>query len=192
MPILSSGRGRSFSCAAALLLASLTAPPARAQTPPPQPPPAATETGFRLKKSVELVEVHVTVTDARGNFLAGLKRENFRILDNGREQAITHFAPVEEPALVLVLVETSPAVYMIHRQHLEAAHGLLEGLAADDRVALASYDQAARQVLSFTADKGALYGALVSLRYNLGMPQLNLLQSMGTALDWLAPIPGKK
>ena len=146
----------------------------------------------RLAVRVELVDVQVTVTDAQGNFVRDLKRENFRVLDEGLEQPITHFAPVEAPAQVLVLVETSPAVYLIHRQHLQAAYALLEGLAADDQVALGTYDNSARLAMRFTADKGALAHALDGLRYNLGMAQLNFYDGLAAALDWLVPLPGKK
>ncbi len=141
---------------------------------------------------VELVNVEVTVTDAQGHFVRDLKRENFRMLDEGFGQLLTHFAPVEAPAQVLVLVETGPAVYLIHREHLQAAYALLEGLAADDRVALGTYDESARPLMNFTEDKAALAQALGGLRYNLGMAQLNLFDSLGTALEWLAPLPGKK
>ena len=141
---------------------------------------------------VDLVNIEVTVANQQGDFVAGLRRENFRVLDNGVEQAITHFAPVEAPAQVLVLVETSPAVYLIHRQHLAAAHALLENLAADDRVALATYDQSARLATDFSADKQALAHALGGLRYSLGSAELDLFDALSAALDWLATGQDKK
>ncbi len=141
---------------------------------------------------VDLVNVEVIVTDAQGNFVGNLKRENFRVLDEGVEQPLTHFAPVEAPAQVLVLVETSPAVYLIHQQHLRAAYALLEGLAADDQVALGTYDASAHAALGFTPNKLAVGQALDRLHYNLGMGQLNLFDALGIVLDWLAPLPGKK
>jgi len=112
------------------------------------------ESSQRITARVELVNVDVTVTDARGDFVRGLKPENFRVFDEGMEQRITYFAPVEAPAVVLVLVETGPAVYLIHRQHLTSAYKLLEGLGADDQVALASYDQAARLLCRSARTRG--------------------------------------
>jgi VWFA-related protein len=152
----------------------------------------ALDSTVQIKARVELVNVDVAVTDARGNFVRNLKRENFRILDEGAEQPITHFAPVEAPAVVLVLVETSPAVYLIHRQHLEAAQALLDGLAADDWVGLGTYDQSARLRLGLTQDKRALHGAMLDLQYGLGMGQLNLFDGVSAALGWLAGVPSKK
>lgn len=141
---------------------------------------------------VELVNVEVTVTDAQGNFVGNLRRENFRVLDEGREQSITNFSSIEAPAQVLVLVETSPAVYLIHQQHLRAAYALLEGLAEDDRVALVTYDGTARLALGFTANKQEVAQALGALDYNLGMGQLNLFDGLRAAIEWLKPLPGKK
>ncbi len=174
-----------------MLLPSLARPlagNARGEPQEPKPPPPP----YRIAVRVDLVNLEVTVTDAQGNFVGDLKREDFRVLDEGVEQPLTHFAPVEAPAQMLVLVETGPAVYLIHRQHLAAAYALLEGLAPDDRVALGAFDQSARLLLNFTEDKGALAQALDALRYNLGMAQLNLFDSLQAALDWLAPLPGKK
>jgi VWFA-related protein len=146
----------------------------------------------QISTRVELVNVDVTVIDARGNFVRGLKRENFRILDNGAEQPITHFASIDAPATVLVLVETSPAVFMLHRQHLDAAYALLGGLAPEDQAALATYDESARLLLPFSADKRALQRAIGNLRYNLGRGDLRFYDALVAALGWLEPIPGKK
>lgn len=137
---------------------------------------------FRITTRAELVNVDVSVTDAKGNFLSGLRKEQFRVLDDGAEQTITHFAPVESPAAILLLVETSPAVYLIHRQHLAAAYLLLEGLAPEDSVALASYDQAMHPLLGFTPDKDVVAAALGRLHYNLGTAHLNLYDSLAAAL----------
>ena len=165
-----------------LALATVTAvgsAPSVGQEPQKEPVPA-------IVAQVDLVNVEVTVTNERGDFIAGLKRENFRVFDNGIEQPITHFAPIEAPAQVLVLVETSPAVYLIHRQHLAAAHALLENLAIDDQVALATYDQSARLAVNLSSDKQALAHALGGLRYSLGSGELNLFDGLSNALDWLA------
>jgi VWFA-related protein len=158
-----------------------------------QPPPStAQEPPAQIAVRVELVNLDVTVTDGRGNYVRGLTRERFRVLDEGQPQPITHFTPIEAPAQVLLLVETSPAVYLIHRQHLAAAHLLLEGLAAEDAVALATYDAEARLAAPFTRDKRTLQRQTAGLRHNLGSSRLNFFGSLAAALDWLATAPGKK
>lgn len=145
-----------------------------------------------LQTTTELVKVDASVIDQRGGFVGGLAQKNFRILDNDAERPIVFFAPVETPAQVLVMIETSPAVYLIHNEHLAAAYALLDGLAADDQVALVTYDQAPRVLLGFTTDKSALLAALGGVQYTIGMGDLSFYDSLSAVLDWMAPVTGKR
>jgi VWFA-related protein len=147
---------------------------------------------FRLKVAVDVVNVDVTVTDAKGNFVRGLQRANFRVLDERAEVPLTNFASVESPAIVLLLVESSPAVYLIHRQHMQAANALLAGLAADDWVGLATYAEKLRVVQTLTRDKSEVQAGLGASGFGMGSAQLNLFESVDQALDLMATIPGKK
>lgn len=139
-----------------------------------------------------MVKADVSITDWRGNFLEGLQKENFRVFDDGVEQPVTFFASTDSPARILVLVETSPAVFLIHRQHLDAAYALLSGLAPDDQVALATYAQQPRLILPFTADKNSLARTLLGIQYQLGSTDLNFYDAVSSCLDWLQSLSGKK
>jgi Ca-activated chloride channel family protein len=141
---------------------------------------------------VDRVNVGVVVTDARGQFIGGLHREDFHLFDNGFEQPITDFLNVDEPAQVLLLIEAGPAVYLLEGSHLQAVHALLDGLSPSDRVAIARYDAAPEPILDFTPDKLSAAAALDRLHFNLGFGQLNLASSLAIALDWLVHLPGKK
>jgi hypothetical protein len=89
----------------------------------------------QISVQVNLVNIPVTVTGRNGQFVGGLRRENFRLLVDGAEQPIEYFASEEVPARVLVLVETGPAVFLLRGEHLAAAGALLENLAPADQVA---------------------------------------------------------
>jgi Ca-activated chloride channel family protein len=145
-----------------------------------------------IRVSVDRVNVGVIVTDSRGKFVEGLGREEFHVFDDGVEQPLTDFAAIQEPAQVLLLVEAGPAVYFLEASHLQAAHALLDGLSAGDRVAVVKYDQAPQPLLDFTPDKQAATGALANVRFYLGFGALNLSRSLSTVLDWLARVQGKK
>jgi VWFA-related protein len=145
-----------------------------------------------IQATTEIVKIDVSVLDRHSSFVGGLIQNQFRVLDNGLEQPIVFFAPTEAPAQVLVMLETSPAVYLIHSEHLSAAYALLDGLAPDDEVALVSYSQSPQAILAFTADKAALAAALGQVQYTLGMGDLNFYDSASTVLDWIAPLHGKK
>lgn len=151
--------------------------------------PAPSQT---IRVDVQRVNVGVIVTDSRGQFVRGLKREDFHVYDNNVEQPVTEFATVDEPAQVLLLVEAGPAVFFLQDAHIFAADAMLHGLSASDQVAIARYDASPAPILAFTSDKTAAQSALSAIRFNLGFSQLNLSSSLITVLDWLANLPGKK
>ena len=87
---------------------------AQQQTPP--PPPAqqngqqqsqqSGQGNYQITVNAGLVNVDAVVTDSDGNFLPGLKKENFRILEDGKPQIITNFTPSgEAPITIVLLVE---------------------------------------------------------------------------------------
>jgi Ca-activated chloride channel homolog len=169
-----------------LSLPFLLATPSPAQSQPEQSQSPS------IQVSVNRVNVGVTITDAQGNFVPDLRRENFHIFDDGVEQPITDFANVIEPAEVFLLVEAGPAVYFLASTHVQASHSFLEGLSTGDRIAVAKYDSAPQLMLDFTTDKPAAYGALANVRYYVGFGSLNLSKSLNTVLDWLSKTQGKK
>jgi VWFA-related protein len=140
---------------------------------------------------VNVVSVPVTVTGRGGQFVSELRRENFRLLVDGMEQPIEYFAPEEEPARVLLLVETSPAVYMLRREHITAATALLNRLGEDDRVAIASYSDVPRLLVDFTTDKRRALASLSGLVYEIGTGQLNFYDSLASAVAWVESSGGK-
>jgi VWFA-related protein len=145
-----------------------------------------------IRTSSELVKLDVSVLDRGGHFAGGLQRSDFRVLDNGVEKPVLYFSPVEAPERVLILVETGPAVYLIHEQHMLALASLLDGLGPDDEAALVTYDDSPRNFLGFTAHKRALLEALSEAQFRIGAGDLNFYDSLSTVLDSLADSPGKK
>ncbi|MGH9737475.1 MAG: VWA domain-containing protein [Candidatus Acidiferrales bacterium] len=144
-----------------------------------------------LGARTDLVRLDVSVLDKHGNFSAGLTQDDFRVLDNGVAQPIVFFAPVEAPARMLVMIETGPAVYLIHDEHLAAAYTLVQGLDPADQVALVTYSDGPRRVLNFTLNKSEFLGALSSLQYMIGSGDLNFYDSLSTVLEGIPPAEGK-
>jgi Ca-activated chloride channel family protein len=152
----------------------------------------ATNSKPQISVNVNVVTVPVTVTDAHGNFLSKLSRQDFRLFVDDTEQAIEYFSPEETPAQVLILLETGPAVYLLQGEHISAATDFLQGLGSEDRVAVASYADAPQLLLNFTTDKQQAAAALHAANYGLGLANLNFYASVTSALDWLAPQDGKR
>ena len=165
---------------ALLLLLATAALPIRSQEPPP------------IRVTVNRVNVGVTVTDSSGHFVEGLHREDFHLFDNDVEQPITDFLTVEEPAQILLLIESGPAVVFLSKSHLLAADTLLTAIAPTDKVAIASYSRYPQLFLDFTTNKPVARAALQDINFGNDFAELNLSSSLATSIDWLAPRPGKK
>ena len=148
--------------------------------------------GPPLRISVNRVSVGVTVSDSRGKFVSGLARADFRIFDNGVEEPIAEFLPIEEPAQFLLLIESGPSVFLFSKDRILAADALLTRVAPDDRVAVATYSRGPNLVLDFTSDKGAARLALRQIDFRSGFGELDLFSTISAAISELAPLPGKK
>jgi Ca-activated chloride channel family protein len=144
-----------------------------------------------LAARTDLVRLDVSVLDKHGNFVSGLTKNDFSVMDGGVQQPIAFFAPVEAPAHILVMIETSPAVYLIHDEHLAAAYALVQGLDPADQVALVTYSDKPHETLGFTTNKPALLSALDSLQFMIGMGELNFYDSLSAVIDSFPPGEGK-
>jgi VWFA-related protein len=145
-----------------------------------------------IRVNVDRVNVGVIVTDTHGHFVENLRREDFHVFDNGVEQPLTGLATFEEPAQVLFLIESGPAVVFLGKSHFHAADTLLNSLAPGDRVAIASYSKDPDLLFDFTPDKTMARLALQNLNFMVGFGDLNLSSSLASAIDWLTTLPGKK
>jgi VWFA-related protein len=68
---------------------------ALAQAPP--QPPQAPQPPVTFKVEVNYVEVDASVTDAQGNFVRDLTRDDFQIVEDGKPQSLTAFSMVDIP-----------------------------------------------------------------------------------------------
>jgi Ca-activated chloride channel family protein len=62
---------------------------------------------FTLRTTSRLVLLDVSVKDAKGGFVAGLSKDNFKVYENGKSQPITQFADADTPVTVGILVDES-------------------------------------------------------------------------------------
>jgi len=89
-----------------LILLLLACAASQAQQPPARSKP--TEAPPTLKVDVKLVNVYVTVTDAHGGPVSGLKKENFTLQEDGRDQTISVFDKESAvPLSIALAIDTS-------------------------------------------------------------------------------------
>ncbi|MGC2721777.1 MAG: VWA domain-containing protein, partial [Candidatus Acidiferrales bacterium] len=87
---------------------------AGAQNLPPNvpPPPGATAQGQQggskpLKVNTDLVVVHATVVDDKGQFVTGLSADNFKIYEDKVEQKISVFSKEDIPVTMGLVIDNS-------------------------------------------------------------------------------------
>jgi len=107
----------------------------------------------------DLVVFSATAMDSKGRPVTDLRREEFRILEEGRVQPIAHFHGGRGlPARILLLVDASGS--MGEEQRVAnarwAASRFLEALSPEDQVAVAGFDSRYWGVVAFTTDRQAI------------------------------------
>jgi VWFA-related protein len=165
------------------------------EAPPPPPPPTAKPVegmpDYSIKLNVPLVNVDVLVTTKNGQFVPGLKKDNFRLFEDGEAQQITNFNVSQAPITAVLLVEYASTRYSFMLEALEASYSFANTLRKDDWIAVAYYDIQPHILVDFTQDKKAVYGALNQLRIP-GFAETNLFDALYDTLDRLDRVEGKK
>jgi VWFA-related protein len=166
------------------------------EEPPPPPPPTSPKKiegmpDYSIKVNVPLVNVDVLVTTKAGGYVAGLKKDNFRIFEDGEAQQISNFNVTQAPITAVLLVEFAATRYSFMLDALRASYAFANTLRKDDWVAVSYYDMQPHILVDFTQDKKAIYGALNQLRIP-GFSETNLFDALYDTLDRLDRVEGKK
>ncbi len=161
--------------------------------PPPPPTPKAPEgmPNYSLSVDVPLVSVDAIVLTKDGQFVPGIKKDNFRVLEDGVPQQVVNFGQTQAPITAVLLVEFSNSNYAFMMDALRASYAFADSLKKDDWVAIIEYDMKPNILLDFTQDKNAVYGALNMLRIP-GFSESNLFDALVDSLDRLDRIEGRK
>jgi VWFA-related protein len=169
--------------------------PKKKEEPPPPPPekPKKVEgmADYSIRANVSLVNVDVLVTTKDGQFIPGLKKDNFKVYEDGVPQAISGFNTSEAPITAVLLVEFASTNYSFMIDALRASYAFASMLKKNDWVAVVSYDMKPQMLVDFTQDKGAINGALNQLRMP-GFAETNLFDALYDTLDRVDRIEGHK
>ena len=158
----------------------------------PEPQPSQTPGGFSISVTVPVVTVDVVVTDNNGNFLTGLKKENFRITEDGAAQTITNFAPSDSPITIVLLLEFSKLGYQFFTYNARNwSAAFLSNLKPNDWVALETFNMRSNVDVDFTHNRDEVMQGLYSLVYP-PFSESNIFDALSDVLDRLKDAKGKK
>lgn len=173
--------------------AARCAPAGQAQDATPEITTHDSQPAFALHVQRNEVLVRVVVRDAKGQAVTQLQKDDFRIFDNGKPQAITHFSLENSGATGAIKTpsippgappepgaETTPTITLPHRfmalyfddVHIEFADLVRTRDAADHYLAtqmkpgdrVALYTSSGQNQVDFTDDRAKLHDALLTLR----------------------------
>ncbi len=159
--------------------------------PPPVRRPSTKEPEFTITTDVPLVQLDVLVTTKDGHFVPGLKKEHFRVLEDGVPQRISNFGQAEASITAVLLVEFANTNYGFMIDALQASYSFAQTLRKEDWVAVIAYDMRPEILADFTQDKAAVYAALGRLRVP-GFSETNLFDALYDTLDRVEGVEGRK
>jgi VWFA-related protein len=156
--------------------------------------PQAGQAPAKPATSIEapVVNLDVLVTDEDGLVLGGLKKENFRVLDEGKPQIITEFESIGAPITIVMLMEYSGIAYDYFAYKASNwGSEFLNFLEPKDYIAVVTYDIKPTVRIDFTRNKAEVQQTLASLSY----PQFheaNIYDAIIDTLDRLDHVKGKR
>jgi len=92
-----------------------------------------------MRVRTQMVAVTCTVSTADGTAVPGLRREDFRVLDDGAERPIAYFDASTQPASVALVIDGSPSVLRDSEEMKQAADALIGALAPLDQAAVVDF-----------------------------------------------------
>ncbi len=147
--------------------------------------PASDQDIDTVKIDTNLVTVPVIASSRTGSYIADLKKEEFKVSEDGVAQQVAFFATVNAPFHVVLMLDTSASTEEKLGQIQQAAIAFLDQLSAADKVKVVSFDNDVRDLNAFTNDKTVLRGVIRQTRSGTGT---RLYDAVQLSLNALRPI----
>jgi Ca-activated chloride channel homolog len=113
------------------------------------------ESTLRIDSSLVLIPAQVTTRE--GSPILDLKRKDFRIYEDGAEQAISYFAKDDAPVSIGVLLDSSGSMRNKKQKSSEAAAAFFKTANSEDEFFLIEFDERPKLAVPFTKDTDLLY-----------------------------------
>ncbi len=122
--------------------------------------PEEVDAGDVIRVNTTLVTLPVAVMDRDGRYIPNLRKEDFRLWEDGVEQTVAVFSSVDKPFSVVLMLDTSGSTRFRLDDIQDAAITFVNQLRPDDRVMVVSFDDQVRVLSEFTSDRSRLRDAI--------------------------------
>ncbi len=158
-------------------------------SPEPEPAPEVDDNEV-IRVTTQLVSLPVRVMDKKGRFVGGLKRDEFRVLEDGVEQEISIFSNENEPFTVALILDMSYSTTFKIAEIQSAAIAFIDQLRPQDKVMVVSFDQDVHVLCAPSNDRQMIYRAIRSTKISTGT---SLYEAVDLVMnDRLRKIEGRK
>jgi Ca-activated chloride channel family protein len=110
---------------------------------------------LRVDSSLALIPAHVTTE--QGATVTDLRKENFRLFEEGVEQEITYFAKDDVPVSVGLVFDSSASMHDKKHKVAEAAAAFFRTSGPQDEFFLIQFDERPRLAVPFTLNSDEVY-----------------------------------
>lgn len=132
-----------------------------------------------FRSRIDIVQVTVAVTDAEGRLITGLTKEDFKVFEDGTEQAVTQFTDARVPVSLGLLLDASDSMrgqpIVDARDALDRFVGEL--LLGEDEALVATFNHRARLATAWTMPPSKTRNSLASLKPSGGTAIYDALAS---------------
>lgn len=121
-----------------------------------------------VKVETSLITIPVSVFDRYGLYIPNLKKEDFKIFEDGKEQQIEYFGTSEKPFTVVLLLDTSPSTEYEIDEIRDAAKAFVDQLKPQDKVMVIEFDGNVHVLTEATGDRPTIYKAIKRADFGSG------------------------
>jgi VWFA-related protein len=146
---------------------------------------------YSMRVTVPLVTLDVSVLTENRYFVPELKKENFRVLEDGVSQTVASFSERHGAITVVLLVEFTADLAQWQRNALRASYRFTKTLKNEDWAALILFDRHLHIAQDFTQDKSAVQEILSKVELPLSR-EINMFDALIETLDRLQQVEGHK
>lgn len=122
--------------------------------------PEEVEAGDVIRVNTTLVTLPVSVLDRDGRYIPNMRKEDFRLWEDGVEQEVAFFSSVDKPFSVVLMIDTSGSTRFRLEDIQDAAIAFVNQLRPDDSVMVVSFDDQVRIHSEFTNNRYRLRDAI--------------------------------
>lgn len=121
-----------------------------------------------IRVDTDLITIPVSVFDRNGLYIPNLRRSDFKIFEDGKQQEIAYFGTDDKPFTVVLLLDTSPSTAYKIDEIREAAVAFVDQLKAVDKLIVIEFDANIHVLTELTGDRQKIYKAIRKADFGYG------------------------